>query len=310
MKKLDLVNTLTRTLGKTGLKLQKYSPEILVVTGIVGVVVSAVMACKATTKASEIVEDMNEKMDTIHEVSETATSEEYSEEDLKKDTAIVYVQTGVKFLKLYGPSLALGALSIGCILASTHILKTRNLAIAAAYSAIDKGFKDYRGRVIERFGKDLDRELRYNIKAKTIEENVVDENGEVNAVEKTVEVVNPNEHSVYAKCFDESCAGWSKDPEFNLMFIRRQQDYANEVLTKRGYIFLNEVYKMLGFQATKAGQIVGWFYDPENPDHTGDNYVDFGIYDVHKEKNRDFVNGYERCIWLDFNVDGNILDLI
>lgn len=310
MKKLDLVNTLTRTLGKTGLKLQKYSPEILVVTGIVGVVVSAVMACKATTKASEIVEDMNEKMDTIHEVSKTATSEEYSEEDLKKDTAIVYVQTGVKFLKLYGPSLALGALSIGCILASTHILKTRNLAIAAAYSAIDKGFKDYRGRVIERFGKDLDRELRYNIKAKTIEENIVDENGEVNTVEKTVEVVNPNEHSVYAKCFDESCAGWSKDPEFNLMFIRRQQDYANEVLTKRGYIFLNEVYKMLGFQATKAGQIVGWFYDPENPDHTGDNYVDFGIYDVHKEKNRDFVNGYERCIWLDFNVDGNILDLI
>lgn len=310
MKKLDLVNTLTRTLGKTGLKLQKYSPEILVVTGIVGVVVSAVMACKATTKASEIVEDMNEKMDTIHEVSETATSEEYSEEDLKKDTTIVYVQTGVKFLKLYGPSLALGALSIGCILASAHILKTRNLALAAAYSAIDKGFKDYRGRVIERFGKDLDRELRYNIKAKTIEENIVDENGEVNAVEKTVEVVNPNEHSIYAKCFDESCAGWSKDPEFNLMFIRRQQDYANEVLTKRGYIFLNEVYKMLGFQATKAGQIVGWFYDPENPDHTGDNYVDFGIYDVHKEKNRDFVNGYERCIWLDFNVDGNILDLI
>ena len=310
MKKIDLVNTLTRTLGKTGLKLQKYSPEILVVTGIVGVVVSAVMACKATTKASEIVEDMNEKMDTIHEVSETATSEEYSEEDLKKDTTIVYVQTGVKFLKLYGPSLALGALSIGCILASTHILKTRNLALAAAYSAIDKGFKDYRGRVIERFGKDLDRELRYNIKAKTIEENVVDENGEVNSVEKTVEIVNPNEHSVYAKCFDESCAGWSKDPEFNLMFIRRQQDYANEVLTKRGYIFLNEVYKMLGFQATKAGQIVGWFYDPENPDHTGDNYVDFGIYDVHKEKNRDFVNGYERCIWLDFNVDGNILDLI
>ena len=310
MKKLDLVNTLTRTLGKTGLKLKKYSPEILVVTGIVGVVVSAVMACKATTKASEIVEDMNEKMDTIHEVSETATSEEYSEEDLKKDTAIVYVQTGVKFLKLYGPSLALGALSVGCILASTHILKTRNLALSAAYSAIDKCFKNYRGRLMERFGKDIDLELMYNIKAKTIEENVLDENGEVYTVEKTVEVVNPNDHSVYAKCFDESCAGWSKDPEFNLMFIRRQQDYANEVLTKRGYIFLNEVYKMLGFQATKAGQIVGWFYDPENPDHIGDNYVDFGIYDVHKEKNRDFVNGYERCIWLDFNVDGNILDLI
>ena len=65
---------------------------------------------------------------------------------------------------------------------------------------------------------------------------------------------------------------------------------------------------MLGIERTKAGQIVGWVYDEDNP--LGDNYVDFGIYDINREKSRDFVNGYERVILLDFNVDGNILDRI
>ena len=70
---------------------------------------------------------------------------------------------------------------------------------------------------------------------------------------------------------------------------------------------MNEVYQALGIPETEAGQVVGWIYDPENPDHKGDNYVDFNIYDLHREKSRDFVNGYERSILLDFNVDGEIL---
>ena len=65
---------------------------------------------------------------------------------------------------------------------------------------------------------------------------------------------------------------------------------------------------MLGIPRTRAGQIVGWIYDKKNP--IGDNYVDFGIYDTNKEANRNFVNGYERTILLDFNVEGNILELM
>lgn len=323
MAKFELMNNVTRTFGKLNFQLKKHSPEILVVAGVVGVVTSAVMACKATTKVNDILEESKTKVDQIHGVladdskrfkeveenGEMTKVEVYSEEDSKKDLAIVYVQTAAKFAKLYGPSIVLGALSITSILASNNILRKRNVALAAAYATVDKSFKDYRSRVVERFGKELDRELKYNLKSQEIEETVVDEKGEEKTVKKTVNMVNTNHFfSEYAKFFDESCPDWTKDPERNRFFLTRQQDYANDKLKARGYLFLNEVYEMLGVPRTKAGQIVGWIYDKDVPN--GDNYVDFGIFNAYSEQARDFVNGYERTILLDFNVDGNILDLV
>lgn len=308
MKKTELMNNLSRNFHKVGFALKKHSPEILVVAGVVGTVTSAVMACKATTKLSGIMEKAKNDIDTIHECVDNPDilpeGTTYTSEDSKKDLAIVYAKTGVDLIKLYGPSVALGTLSLFCVVKSNDILRKRNVALAAAYATMDKGFKEYRGRVIERFGKDLDRELKYNIKAKEIEETVVDENGEEKKVKKTVEVADINEPSTYARFFDENCAGWEKDAEFNLLFLKQMQAHANDRLKARGHLFLNEVYDMLDIPRTKEGNVVGWIYDEDCPN--GDNYVDFGIYDLYNEKKRDFVNGYERSILLDFNVDGNI----
>lgn len=309
MTKMEIMNGLSRTVNKVGFKFKKHSPEILVAAGVVGVVTSGVMACKATTKLSGILEEQKAQTDQINGyVEEHGYTSEYNEEDQKKDLAIVTVQTGVKIAKLYGPAIILGAVSITAIVASNRILNKRNAALAAAYTVVDKGFKEYRGRVIERFGKELDRELRHNIKAKEVEEIVVNEDGTQSVVKDTVNVAEVNECSDYARFFDDGCAGWDKDPELNLMTLRNQQRFANEKLRANGYLFLNEVYDMLGIPRTKAGQCVGWVYDEKNP--VGDNYVDFGIYDSNRQKSRDFVNGYERTILLDFNVDGNILDLM
>jgi hypothetical protein len=326
MKKFEFMNNMTRTFHKVGFQLKKHSPEIMLIAGVAGTVASAVMACKATTKVQEILEETKGEVNQVHAVladenlryeevkqddGALVKVEKYTEEDSKKDLAIIYFRSGMKFAKLYGPSILLGAVSITSILASHNIMRKRNVALAAAYTAVDKSFKGYRSRVIERFGEQLDKELRYNIKAKEIETVVTDENGEEKIIKETVitaEDTNPNFYSDYAKCFDNGCTGWTKDAELNKMFLRRQQDWANDRLKARGYLFLNEVYESLGIPKTKAGQIVGWVYDAKNP--RGDNYVDFGIYNIHNEQARDFVNGYERSIWLDFNVDGNILDLI
>ena len=303
-----LFEAVKKTASKAGAKMKKHSPEIFIVAGIAGIVVSAVTACIATTKVDSIVTETKEKIEKINSCAENKDIEEYTEEDAKKDIAIVYVQTGWKFVKLYAPSVILGALSIASIIKSNDILRKRNMALAAAYSTVDKGFKEYRKRVKERFGEEVDHELRYNIKPKKTEEVVTDENGNDITIEKAAKVCGYDGISEYARFFDECSEYWEKDSEYNLMFVRKQQNYANDLLVSRGYLFLNEVYALLGLEMTKAGQIVGWVYDKDNP--VGDNYVDFGIYDIDRESNRKFVNGIERVILLDFNVDGNILDRI
>lgn len=313
MSKTTIVNKATRTFHRVGLKLRKHSPEILVVGGVVGTVTGAVMACKATTKASAILEEAKKDIEIIETVASDPAQQEggYTEEDHKKDLTIVYAQTGVKLAKTYAPAIIVGGLSIAAILTGHNIMRKRYITTAAAYAAVDKGFKQYRDRVVERFGEELDRELRYNLKTKKVEEIEIDAKGKEKKVEKAVEVIDPaavGDYSPYARFFDDGCVGWDKDPQASLLFLTAQQSYANDKLQSQGFLFLNDVYEMLGIPKTSIGQRVGWIYDENCPN--GDNYVDFGIFVTNREKNRDFVNGYERVILLDFNVDGNIIDLI
>ena len=301
MKANEIMSKASGALNKIGFSLKKRSPEILVAVGVVGTVVSAVMACKATTKINTILDETKEQLDKIHEYAGNPdVAEKYNAEDAKKDTAIVYGQAGVKLAKLYAPAVGLGILSISSILASNNILRKRNMAISAALAAATQDFKDYRNRVIERFGKEVDHQLRYNIKAEEIEETVTDEKGKEKKVKKNVEVADPNA-SGYAKYFTRSNPYWEEDSSYVEMFLRSQQNFANDKLKANGHLTLNDVYDMLGFHDSKAGMVVGWIYDLDHPN--GDNYVEF---DVKKVNLPNEQGGYEEAYAIDFNVDGNI----
>ena len=306
MNKADILNKASRTFYKTGFKLKKHSPTILAIAGTVGVVTSGVMACKATTKLSTIIDEHHDNVDEIHDyIEENGFSDKYTEKDSNKDLTIVYAQTGVKLVKLYAPSVILGTVSLAAMLGSNHILRKRNIALTAAYTTAAKTFRTYRDRVVDRFGEGLDEELRYGIKTKEIEETVTDEKGKEKKVKKTVDVVNIEDIDGYSRLFYEGNPGWDNDPRFTRMYLLSQLKYANTLLKKRGYLTLNEVYKMLGFSLIPDGQIMGWFYDEEHP-----NTVDFGILDTNDEMMIRFFNGDEKAVLLKFNINGNILDKI
>lgn len=299
--KTEIVKSVNGVTNKTVMKLKKHSPEILVVAGIVGAVASAVIACKATTKVSRITEEAKDSIDTIHESAKngvTPGGKTYSEEDSKKDLTLVYVQTGIKYAKLYAPAVILGTLSVTSILASNNILRKRNVALGAAYAAIDKSFKEYRGRVIERFGEQVDQELKYNLKAKKFEDIEVDpETGKEKKVKKTVTVADPNLQSDYAVYFDQKSRNYETNMDYNRMFLKAQQQYANDKLQTRGHIFLNEVLDDLDLPRSSAGQIVGWTKDGP------DGYVNFRILEVERETED---GRHEPALLLDFNVEGDI----
>lgn len=301
--KTEIMKSVNIVASRAIMKIKKHSPEILIVVGVVGTVASAVIACKATTKVNRIIDDAKDDIDKVHAATEncvTEAGETYSTEDSKKDLVIIYAQTGVKLAKLYAPAVILGTLSIASILASNNILRKRNVALGAAYAAIDKSFKDYRGRVIERFGEQVDTELKYGIKAKKFEEVEVDpETGKEKKVKKTVMVADPNLQSDYAVYFDNKSRNYETNQDYNYMFLKAQQQFANDKLQTRGHLFLNEVLDDLDLPRTSAGQIVGWTKDGP------DGYVNFRIVEVDRETED---GRHEPSLLLDFNVEGNIWD--
>ena len=289
------------------LKGKKHSPKALLVVGTIGFISTVVAGCKATTKLEEVLEKPKQQIEKIHEIMESEELQKqygYTQQYKVQDLTKIYIRTGWDLTKLYAPTIILGTASLLCFFGSHNILSKRNAGLVAAYATIDKGFKEYRGRVVDQFGKEVDRELLTGVK---VDKAVKKKGEEAVAVEET-EQPSKLYASSYARYFDESCSDWKSNPEYNLMFLRMQEQHANDLLRAKRHLFLNEVYDMLGIPRTAAGQQVGWIYDEGQP--LGDNFVDFGIYNDDNEKARDFVNGYESRILLDFNVDGVILDYI
>ena len=304
-----ITSSITPKLGKAGLKFKSASPEIALGLGIITGIAAFASACKASTKFDGIMKEHKEKTDKIHEYAARPQEEKeevYTEKDEQHDIMITCVQTGIKIVKLYAGPFALEALSLGLIIKGHNILRTRNAALASAYAILNKDFKEYREGVIERFGKDLDKELHLKLKDQVVEKEIEDDKGKKKKVKETIKTSGLEGYSIYARFYEDGCKGWEKNPEYSLMYLKQQERFASDKLRSQGYLFLNDVYDALGIPRTIAGQAVGWIYDPD--DSTKDNYVDFGIFDVSKPHNGDFVNGYERSIILDFNVDGPILE--
>lgn len=309
----NAIQTAKFAIGRGGLVLKKYSPEILTAAGVIGTVGSTVLACKATLKVEDILDEAKKKSNLINAVhdGEIEVDAEYTDKDYSKDLLVNRTQTAVKLIKLYGPAISLGALSIAAILGGQHILRKRNVAVMAAYKLCEESFNNYRSRVKEELGEEKDRQFYYGITEETVKEKVKSKDGKTKTVTKKVEKAPDHLYSQYARFFDEANINWDKSPEQNMYFLKMVQNQMNDKLKARGHVFLNEVYDALGFDRSEAGQLVGWVWNKDNTAmEAGDGYIDFGIFDGNNYAKRAFVNGDERSILLDFNIDGMIYDLI
>lgn len=279
---------ISQKLGRQILTLQKNSPNILFVAGVVGVVGAAVLASRATLKLSDVLDEAE------HEISGV-------KEDLKhtkgyqKDLAYVYTKNTVKVVRLYAPAVILGTASISMLTQSHVQLTRRNSALTAAYAAVSTAYENYRERVRDEVGAKREQELYHSVSLK----KVMVEN-------KTQQIMqaDPNTWSPYARFFDEASTQWVKNAELNKLFVLSIQSHLNDVLHARGHVFLNEAYDALGLERSSAGAVVGWILTSEGK---GDNYIDFGLYEAASSR---FLNGTERSVILDFNVDGVIFDKI
>lgn len=297
---------MNKYIEKVGTKVKKYAPEIFISVGVTGVVTGTVMACKATTKINDILDNRKEELEKIEEGLETLDSEEYTEEDAKKDRQIVNAKTGVALFKLYAPAVTVTSISLAMIIQAHRIMNRRNAALSAAYLTLNKTYKEYQDRVVEKIGEDANQELIYGYKTKKVKEKEKDpETGKEVKVEKEIKVKDKVSQGTFNYVFDESNPLYKTDATYNDIFLHSVETYVNEMLKSRHHLFLNEVFDELGMDRTKEGQVLGWYYD-ETSDKFN-NFVDFGINEIAYD---DGEGGYYFRHELNFNPDGNIMELI
>lgn len=285
------LSVLTNFAGRASLVLSKHAPTILTAAGTVGFIGTTVLASKATLKVEETLADETGLLVQVHTAAEEG---KLTDKEALHDKTIIYTRMATKLGKLYAPALILGAASIAALATGHGIMVKRNASLAAAYAAIDKAFKTYKKRVEEKFGK---KAVLDAVSTRAAEELTGDS--------ETVESLAGLEGGVspYGVIFEPGNPNWSADEDLSVLHLKCQEQYANDILQSRGHLFLNEVYKMLGFPHTPAGAVTGWIKGE------GDDFVSFGIHDGIFEGEDD--NGRLVTKWaLDFNVDGVMWDKI
>ena len=302
---MKIGNKITLFANRTWLKTKEKSPEILIGAGIAGFVFTAVLAVKASKKHDAEIESLNLDISDIRDDKNTYEDPK----EYRHDLVAAYTAKAVTEVKIWSPVVLSGVASSALILSGAGIMRKRYAGVVAAYNVLDQSFKDYRTRVIEECGEDADLYFRNGIKKVDVsgKYKINEETGEAEEIDTKTKLVKTDTlgHSQYARFFDESSPRWKRNAELNLLTLRGIEMECNNRLKIKGHLFLNEVYDLLEIPRSREGAVVGWIISKD-----GDNYVDFGIYDILNEKNRDFVNGYEESILLDFNVDGVIYDKI
>ena len=292
-------NAVTSKAGVAMLQASKHSPAILFGAGVVGVVGTVILASRSTLKLPDVLDQHDEDIAKINNATENL--EGYTPAMRRKDLFNVKSGLVVDVCKLYAPATILGVAAIAALTGSHVILSRRNAALGTTLAALDKAFKEYRGRVIADQGELKDKEYMYGVAEREVHL------GEKKNGEQIIGKARSfgDGGSPYSVVFDVENLNWQTTPIYNVYFLRMVQNQLNDKLRAQGYLFLNEAYHELGFPETQAGQVTGWLWG----DGGMDQCVDFGIWTKDNQQTLDdFMVGKDGAILLDFNVDGPILE--
>lgn len=290
---------------------KQHSPELLLTSAIVSTIVSIVSACVATKKVEKVIEPAKKKIVESHQAVEAGLADPKAE---KKNLTKLYLKTGSKVALYYAPAVLTFGLAVSSMIGSHNIMRGRNAALASAFAALKSSYDLYRDKVKEKIGEEAEELLYGNYEEK--KETHTTAGGKVKEKVTYEKKAEDDENNLFRACWGPGNTNYDASlGQANLTTLLRAENYLNQVLRAKGYLFLSDVYEELGYTAgllgarkLQASHVLGWIFDPNDPNRA--SYVDFGIHD--KDGNmtqhaRDFQCGAEDFIWLEFNVDGDIL---
>lgn len=284
-------------------QLKKHGPTIMVVGGIGAIIGGTVLACMKTVKEKKIIEETKAEMEDTRSKLSAVNPEDpdYTEKDCKKDVRKIYTRAAVSTAKIYAIPAGIIFAGSALVLCGHNILRKRYSALSAAYVTLSSGFEAYRARVRDKIGEDEEYKLYHNIETEVIGDG-----------KKKKEMAVMKDASMYDVVFSSATSDYSHDDAewnhetqewegYDVTLVAKTREVLQNRLESKGRVFLNEAKKDLGMDETRAGQVVGWIYDPS--DETRDSHIEIDMYPTMDD------NG-EPTLGLAFNVDGPILDYL
>ena len=129
-----LLNTLKMFVKKNG-------PTILTCIGSIGVVVTSVMAIKATPKAIVLLEDARNKKG----------------DNLTKFEKIMVAGPA------YIPTIIVGTSTIACVFGANILNQRQQAALMSAYALLDSTYKEYQSKVVDLYSEEADSRVKKEI---------------------------------------------------------------------------------------------------------------------------------------------------
>lgn len=302
------MTTMSRLVGKTKLSAIKNAPTLAIGAGVFGLVGAVYLSGKAAIKTQDILaehrEEMKQEDDAYEEVivirqDDPEACPEVTEKTHNAAKLSISMQTGVKVLKAYGPTLAVAGLSIVAIVYGRNIFQKRLTSLAAALQITTATLERYRTAVAEETGEEKEAEIYKSATMKHLERMA----NQIDSLEEAHSARNKVSRTAFARWFDQSNSMWTNQPGENRFLIANSQNYFNDILHRRGYVFLNEVYTHLGFQPVPEGQTMGWVRNSDFPD----TVIDFDVFNSQSSESRAFVNDLTPNVLLDFHGASYIL---
>lgn len=289
------------------------SPELLVVAGVAAFAGTLYSMYKSTVKIKDIVDDANTDIEVITSTEDKI--EEYTTEDAAEDIKKIKKVAAKDIVKAAAPTVLLAIGTLSCFLGADYIRRQRHAALFAASEMTLRAYNNYRKGVIDKFGEDVDRELKYKLYKEDIEvEETNPETGRKKKVKRQIIRTDYDGYSQFARKFDEfndlyekNSTPNGKEPSYglyNLKLLTEIETRLNDRLREKGFVTINEAYDMLHFECIKAGKNAGWLWNPNDPSCRNNTHISLGLFRNKTEEDlRAIAMGITDFFIVDFNID-------
>lgn len=225
---------MNKSISYSKLWLQRSSPTILTCLSAGGVIITSILAVKATPKALQ-------KVRQDSRINHGGDPAAYTRVEAFKSAWVYYV-----------PATVAGAATIGCIFGANIMSRHQRAAITSAYALINNVYRDYKGKVKELYGEETHQKIMNSIAKEKCRDVYISSPGLCKSSSLDFDEHDPKDNRLFYDVFS------NRYFESSVVRVIEAEYHLNRNWWL-GSACLNDFYELLGLDPVDGGDELSWF---------------------------------------------------